>query len=60
MRVKEFHSRKNDEGKLIGVGILVNSWLKENEDVQIFDIKYSANGFGSHALVIYKEREEEV
>lgn len=52
-RVKEFHGRAEE-----GIESLVNEWLNQNKRIGLLDIKYSANNFGSHALVIYKKEEE--
>lgn len=54
-RVKEFHSRNLEEG----IETLVNEWLSKNEEIYVEDIKYSANNFGSHALVIFAIKVEE-
>lgn len=41
------------------VDVPINEWLKKNPDIKMIDIKYSANGFGSHALIVYEEAERE-
>lgn len=48
IRFKEF---KSDDGKL---DEQINIWIKNNTNIFIMDTKYSANGFGSHALIIYQ------
>ena len=50
IKVKEFNFEKTIE-------FAMNKWLAENEGIRIIDIKYSANGLGRHALVIYQEGE---
>ena len=59
IRVKEFHSKQEEGERRIGVGKVVDEWLGKNKDIDILDIKYSANSFGSHALVIFKTKIKE-
>jgi len=51
VKVKEFNFEKTIE-------FAMNKWFTENIGIRIIDVKYTANGFGSHALVIYQEGEE--
>lgn len=43
----------------VRVDYLINNWLekesKKGNNIKILDVKFSANGFGSHALVSYME-----
>lgn len=48
IRFKEF---KSNDGKL---DEQINNWIRNDPKVFIMDTKYSANGFGSHALIIYQ------
>lgn len=48
MRFKEFNNQ-------VSVDTCINSWLDRNPNVNIMDVKYSTNNFGSHALVAYEE-----
>lgn len=52
IKVREFYYEKTIE-------FAMNKWLAENIGIRIIDVKYTANGFGSHALVIYQEGEED-
>ena len=47
MKFKEFSCKQVDN--------LINARIKDNPKVKIVDVKFCANGFGSHALVIYEE-----
>lgn len=51
MKFKEFSNQ-------VSVDLPINLWLKTNPSIRIVDIKYSANGFGSHALIAYEEDSE--
>ena len=51
MKFKEFNNE-------VSVDIPINLWLEKHPNVKISDVKYSANGFGSHALIIYEEDSE--
>lgn len=51
IKFKEF---KSNNGKL---DEQINNWIRDNPKVFVIDIKYSANGFGSHALIMYKRSE---
>lgn len=51
MKFKEFCNQQS-------VDLPINLWLKKNPNIKIIDVKYSANGFGSHALIIYEEDSE--
>jgi hypothetical protein len=48
MKFKEFCNQES-------VDLPINLWLEKNPDIKICDVKYSANGFGSHTLIIYEE-----
>lgn len=56
MKVKEFNSRVENAEKLEDK---INKWLKDNdwEIEYILAVSYSANNFGSHCLITYKENE---
>ena len=55
IKFKEFESDKVDKS----VENKMNKRSKENKGIRIIDVKYIANGFGSHALVIYQDGEED-
>lgn len=55
MRVTEFEYKTGYNNE--GLDKQINSWLGKNKE--IIDIKYCANNFGSHALVMWKYKDEE-
>lgn len=50
---------KQFSGSSEGIDIQVNSWLEENLEVEILDIKFTSNAtdgsWGTDALVIYRK-----
>ena len=48
MKFKEFCTTED-------IDEMINRWVENHPKVKIIDLKYSANGFGSHVLMIYEE-----
>jgi len=48
-QVKLFNSRKQ------GLEEAINTWLKDNLEVDLFDIKYNISDIGDQVMIIYKK-----